>query len=81
MMSSGLLITLTIIFGALAAIGVNSLIKKDNQRVYEVHTCQDLQDMRNDLEGIYILMNNIDFKNCSIMVPLPPLEGEYLNDD
>ena len=39
-----------------------------NERVlYEVRTCQDLMNINKDLDGTYILMNDID---C----------GEYLND-
>lgn len=36
--------------------------------VYEISTCQDLMDINNDLDGNYILMNDID---C----------GGYLNDE
>jgi hypothetical protein len=67
-----------------AGISVIILVEEyfcNDPKVYEVRTCQDLQDMRNDLEGTYILMNNIDGSECSKMVALPPLEGEYLNDE
>ena len=39
----------------------------NKSKVYEIRTCEDLQNMNKDLEGVYILMNDID---C----------GEYLND-
>lgn len=32
------------------------------QKTYEIRTCQDLQDMNLDLNGNYILMNDIDCK-------------------
>ena len=39
----------------------------EKEKKYEIRTCQDLQDMNKDLDGVYILMNDIDCR-------------EFLND-
>lgn len=39
------------------------MIEENKQKIYQIKTCQDLQDMNKDLDGIYILMNNIDCAN------------------
>ena len=38
---------------------------KATERVYYIRTCQDVIDIKNDLGGTYILMNDIDFKECN----------------
>lgn len=49
-----------------AGIGLDAL--KDDifnkPKVHEIRTCQDLQDINKDLDGVYILMNDIDGKDC-----------------
>ena len=32
--------------------------------IYEIRTCQDLRDVHKDLDGDYILMNDIDWSDC-----------------
>jgi hypothetical protein len=33
-------------------------------KFYEIRTCEDLKAINNDLDGTYILMNDIDGKDC-----------------
>jgi hypothetical protein len=37
---------------------------KPSPTVYEVRTCQDVRNIAKDLDGTYILMNDIDFSKC-----------------
>lgn len=34
------------------------------KKIYEIRTCEDLKAINNDLDGVYILMNDIDGKDC-----------------
>jgi hypothetical protein len=48
-------------------LGVSMWDMMHTSDIHEIRTCQDLMDINKDLDGTYILMNDIE---C----------GEYLND-
>jgi hypothetical protein len=56
------IIILTIEFSGYGLIATYGDLAKP--KVYEIRTCEDLQNMNNDLDGTYILMNDIDGREC-----------------
>jgi hypothetical protein len=56
----GSILSVSAVFGEAILAGVTD--RMDKPKVYEVRTCEDIDNMRNDLDGIYIQMNDIDCK-------------------
>lgn len=51
--------------GGFAVHGMVAMFENTQKpKVYEIKTCQDLKDMNKDLDGVYILMNDIDGSDC-----------------
>jgi hypothetical protein len=58
--TSGILAGLLILYG----VGLIDISFSDDSKVYEVRTCEDLKNIKDDLDGTYILMNDISGVDC-----------------